>query len=341
MNEVELYLFTGPEIGERNEAIAELKQNASKKNGPLDEYNYYAGETRFADVIAQLQNESLFSSATFIVYKNAEMLKTKDDIALLDSWIKGAKGSPNTLVLVSEENGIEKKIESLVPSSHKKIFWEMFEDRKQQWVQNYFRKNGFGVTPDAIESILEMVENNTETLKSECSRFFYCFEKGYEVTEADVEKILAHNKEESAFTLFEAMADNSASPSQRLETALSILQKLLLSKNSIGVELISGLAYCFRQLRTWHNLHANGAFPSDSDLRTNGFYNKTSQTRYRKASSVWGPGATSSIISLLSSTDMSIRETGKTFEETSLSMLIYSIVMKNGAYCSEYETDIQ
>lgn len=339
MTEVELYLFTGPEIGERNEAIAQLKQDSSKKNGPLDEYNYYAGETRFADVIAQLQNESLFSSATFIVYKNAELLKTKEDIALLDSWVKGAKGSPNTLVLVSEENSIDKKIESQVPSSHKKIFWEMFEDRKSQWVHNYFRKNGFSATEDAVESILEMVENNTETLKSECSRFFYCFEKGYEITESDVEKILAHNKEESAFTLFEAMADSSSSPAQRFESSLSILQKLRLSKDSNATSIIAGLLYCFRQLRTWHSIHANGAFPDDALLRSSGFYNKTSQKRYSKAAQIWGPGAASSIISLLSSTDMSIREAGTSLTDTSLSMMIYSIVMKNGAYCSEYEAE--
>lgn len=337
MSEAEIYLFTGPEIGERNDAIAELKASSRKKYGDVDEYSYYAGDTRFCDVIAQLRNESLFSSATFIVYKNAELLKTKEDIALLSDWAKSAAGSSNTLVLVSEENSIEKKIEASVPASHKKIFWEMFEDRKQQWVQNYFRKNGFSITPDAVDSILEMIENNTESLKQECSRFFYCFPKGAEITESDVEKILAHNKEETPFTLFEAMSDYSASPQQRLETSLDILQKLQLSRNSSGTALIAGLTYCFRLLRAWHSLHSNGSAPSDADLKANGFYNKTSQKRYRNAARVWGPGAVSSIISLLSSTDMTIRETGKSLEDNSLVLMIYSIVIKNGVYCAHYE----
>lgn len=333
----EVYLFTGPEAGERNDAITELKEASRKKNGALDEYSYYAIDTRLCDVVAQLQNESLFSSATFIVLRNAELIKLKDDIDLLASWVKTAAGSPNTLVLVSEENGVEKKVESLIPPEHKKIFWEMFDDRKPQWVQNFFRKNGFSIESDAVDQILDMVENNTETLKSECSRFFYCFEKGHTVTTDDVDTILSHNREESAFTLFEAMADGSNSPTQRLESSLQILQKLRLSRDSNGVALIAGLLYCFRQLRSWHTIHANGASPTDIVLKQNGFAGKKNQDRYRSAARVWGPGSTASIIALLSSTDMATRESGTALEDTRLVMMLYAIIIKNGIYCSTYE----
>lgn len=337
MADPEVYLFTGPEIGERNDEISSLKEASRKKNGAIDEYSYYASESRFCDVIAQLRNESLFSSATFVVVKNAELIKLKDDIDLLESWVKAAKDSPNTLVLVSEENSVDKKVEKLIPVSHKKMFWEMFEDRKPQWVQNFFKKNGFSVTPDAVESILDMVENNTEELKSECSRFFYCFEKSHTITSDDVDNILSHNREESAFTLFEAMADSSSSPVQRLESSMQILQKIRLSRDSNAVSLIAGLAYCFRQLNVWHSIHSNGAYPSDTDLRNCGFAGKKNQERYKLASRVWGPGATSSIIALLSSTDMSNRESGTAMEDTRLVMMIYSIVIKNGVYCSTYD----
>ena len=339
MAEPELYLFTGPEAGERNDAIAQLKADARKKNGDIDEYSYYAGDIRFCDVIAQLRNESLFSSATFIVLRNAEEIKLKDDVELLDSWAKASRGSPNTLVLVSEENGVEKKVEAIVPVTHKKIFWEMFEDRKSQWVQNFFRKNGFSVESDAIDEILDMVENNTETLKNECSRFFYCFEKGHTVTVDDVDNILAHNREESPFTMFEAMADSSSSPAQRLEASLQILQKLRLSRDSSGVALIAGLTYCFRQLAAWHTIHANGANPTDLQLKIGGFAGKKNQERYARASKIWGPGATASIIALLSSTDMADRESGMALEDTRLTMMIYSIIIKNGVYCSTYEKE--
>ncbi len=337
MAESEIYLFTGPEAGEKNDAIDTLRQTAEKKNGSVDFYRYYASETRVQDVVAQLQNVSLFSSSLFIELKNAELIKGKSDVEALSEWAKGgAKESPNVLVLVSDENSIDKKIESLVPSSHKKIFWEMFENRKSQWLQGFFRKNGFSVTADAVDQILDMVENNTEALKSECSRFFYCFEPGHTVTVDDVDKILSHNREENAFTLFEAMAEAGKSPRQRFETSMEILQKIRLSRDSGGVAIIAGLSYCYRQLRTWHSLHAKGASPTDVQLKSAGLGGKKNVERYANAARIWGPGATSSVIALLAHTDMNIRENGTAMEDTNLAMMVYSIVMKNGLFCAEY-----
>lgn len=334
----ETYLFTGSEAGEKNEAIAQLREAARKKNGGIEEYTYYAADVRIEDVVSQLQNASLFSPALFVTLRNAEQIKLKSDIELLISWIQSACGSANTLVLVSDENSVDKKIEGAVSSERKKIFWEMFENRKPQWMEQFFRKNGFSISPDAVLRILEMVENNTETLKAECSRFFYCFEKGHTVSIDDVENILSHNREENAFTLFDSMADCTKNELQRLENSLAILQKIRSTKESSGISLIAGLSYCFRQLRLWHSLHSQGA-PSDIQLKSSGFSSRRSQEKYARAAKTWPCGAVHSILALLSATDMSIRETGSALEETYLCMLIYSAVIKKGIFCAEYVPD--
>ncbi|MBQ0039257.1 MAG: DNA polymerase III subunit delta, partial [Treponema sp.] len=228
----EFYIFTGPEAGEKNDAIANIREQAKKKNGNIAEYRYYASDIRVADLVAQLQNASLFEPALFITVRSAESIKGKGDVELLVNWAKSTSESANTLILISEENGIDKKLENACASDHKKVFWEMFENRKAQWVESFFRKNGFSVTSDAVEQILEMIENNTDALKSECSRFFYCFEKGHTVTCDDVDKILSHNREENAFTLFDAMADTGKSTAQRFETSVEILEKIKAASKS-------------------------------------------------------------------------------------------------------------
>lgn len=336
MAESKVYLFTGPEAGEKSDAINVLREDAVKKNGSIDEYKYYATDTRITDVVSQLRNASLFSPALFIVLRNAESIKLKSDTDLLSDWVKASSDSPNVLVLVSDENSVDKKLESKIPAANKKIFWEMFENQKPQWLQNFLRKNGYSADAEAIELILDMVENNTESLRSECSRFFYCFEKGHRISVSDVEKILAHNRTENAFTLFEAMADSSRSPVQRLETSLDILQKIRASRDSNSVALISGLLYSFRQLRTWHVLHSGSKTPSEQELRAAGFIGKKNQARYMSAARVWGFGTVSSIIALLDSSDIENRETGAALEDTRLFMAIYSIVIKNGLFFSEY-----
>ncbi|MCR5218939.1 DNA polymerase III subunit delta [Treponema sp.] len=336
MIETGIYLFTGPEAGEKNDAINGIRDESRKVNGSLDEYRYFAADVRVADVIAQLQNESLFSSALFIVLRNAETIKTKAEIELIAGWAKQAQASGNILILVSDEMSVDKKLENAVPAGHRKIFWEMFENRKEQWLISYFKKNGFGVSADAVSQILEMVENNTESLKSECSRFFYCFEAGHQISAADVDKILTHNREESAFTLFESMCDKSKGKKERFETAVEILNKIRLSRESNAVAVIAGLTYCFRQLRNWNMLFADGRKPTDAQIKAGGFASKKNQERYKVAATIWSKGAVASIISLLAATDMNIRQEGSAFEDTRLVMLLHSIIIKEGIYCSDY-----
>ena len=187
-----LYLFLGQEIGERNDEIQKIKASLKKKVGELDEYKFYATETKIQEVVNLLLNESLFASARFIVFYGAELLKKKEDLEVLTGWIKSATPS-SVLILVSEENSCDKKLENLIPKENKKIFWEMFENRKEQWLFDFFKKNSYSLTDEANSLILDMIENNTESLKTECSRFFLCFEKGYTITAEDVEKILSHN----------------------------------------------------------------------------------------------------------------------------------------------------
>lgn len=339
MATVPIYLFTGPELGEKNDAILNLRIQARKRLGSLDEYTFYSADTKLPDVVDLLLNESLFASARFIVLNGAEQIKKKEDIELLGSWVRSvssAEDSPSTLVLVSEENSCDKKLEALVPKENRRIFWEMFDNRKEQWLIGFFKKNGYFVEPDAVTLILDMVENNTEALRSECSRFFLYFERNHTVSVEDVENLLAHNREESAFTLFDALCDTSRSSASRLETSLGILQKLRMAKESSGVQLIAGLTYCFRRLRVWHELVAENPHPSDFDFKTKGFSSKKAQTQYRNASRLWNATKTSAILALLAQSDMEIRMSGTALEETVLQTLLYSVVFKGGVQIESY-----
>ena len=340
-----MYLFCGPEIGLRNDAVDAVKTALKKKYGSSDEFLYYAADTRVEDVVSQLRTESLFTPATCIVVRGAESIKKKEEIALLGDWIASVTPSAknkspsdsSVLVLVSDELSVDSKLEKLVPKENKKQFWEMFDDRKEEWLHAFFRKNGYTLEPDAASVILDMVENNTEALRTECSRFFLYFPKGHVVTSDDVEQNLAHNREESAFTLFDAMADGSLPCEKRFENALAILQKILLTKNNNAVMLLAGLASCFRRLSVWHSIHAGGAYVDDFTLKTSGFGGKTIRAQYARASRLWSGGQCMAIIALLSKTDMDIRTAGNAFVETQLTLLLYEIIIKRGASAAQYE----
>ena len=326
---VPLWLFTGPELGERNEALEALRKTIEKKYGQLDNHLFYAADTPLATVIDTIRNGALFADARFAVVRNAEAIKKKEDIQLLTQWVEQKEADGAFLVLISDEISIDKKIEALVPKDHKKIFWELFENKKQDWVRRFFSQARIRIDTDAIAVLLELVENNTESLKTACTHIGLFFEPGTQLTADSIEQVLAHNKEETAFTLFDALSKDN------IEYALNIRQKLTLSKESSPVQLIAGLTYCFRRLADWHLAAQNGAL-DDFSLKKIGFTSKKAIDQYRRASRQWDEQAVHRIISLLNTTDMRIRAAGQELATVLLDTCLYSIMKRNGEALADY-----
>lgn len=322
-----VWLFTGPEIGERNAAVEQLKSLAIKTHGDPEMHSVYFADTPLGEVLSVLQNGSLFASARFVVLRNAELIKKKEDVSQLISWADASSGREDVyLVLISDDVGIDKKIEACVSKDRKKIFWELFENRKQQWITDFFRKEGFRIDSDAVSAILETVENNTEALRTACSRFVLFFPPDHQITEDDVETYLSHNREESAFTLFDALSRRDP------ENALSIQEKISLSKDSSPVQTIAGLTYCFRRLADWHRLALHGV-RDDFELKRAGFSGKRAQEQYRRAALAWDLSAVSRILALLAATDSDVRAGGTAMHHILLDTCILSIVGNDGLQC--------
>ncbi len=313
-----IYLFTGPEFGLRDDAINDIKKIQKKQIGEIDEQNFYLIETQFSQVISVLQSGNLFANGVCVVCKNAELLKKKEDLALISQWLEVADFS-SILILISDEISVDSKLEKLIPKENKKVFWEMFDNKKQEWLTNYIFKNGYKIKPSAVQLILDLVENNTQSLKTECSRLFLCFPKGYEFSEKEIEEVLSSNREENIFDLFDVITDEKISSSAKLEKALITLQKIRLSKENSSVMILAGLSSCFTKVVNWHKIGEKAVFGS------------TQQKIYRKASREWTIGQATAILANIASADMEIRSSGSQMEDIVLQKVIYEIVMKKGS----------
>ena len=151
------------------------------------------------------------------------------------------------------------------------------------------------------------------------------------ITSDDVDSVLINNREETAFTLFNRISNAAEPIEKRFEGALTILQKISLSKDKNSVSLIAGLAYCFRKLALWHSICPNGYTPDYDTLKRNGFYAITMQKQYRNAAKIWTPGQVTAILAILASADMEIRAGGTVVENLILQKMLYEIVVKKGA----------
>jgi DNA polymerase-3 subunit delta len=321
------FLFLGPELGEKNDAVAEIRRSlGAGPNGPrtLEETSFYAGESAASDISAALRNASLFSDFRLFLVKNADQIKDKSDTELLSSYIKSPQAG-TTLILLSDETKVAKALEDAVPPANKRIFWEFFENRKGPWVRDFFRGQGCRVSDGGIAAILELVENNTDALRRECGRLALYYGKDRLIDTGDVEECLSHTREESSFTLFSRIASGD------LSKCLESLHTMLGAKESFQ-SILGGLAWCFRRLRDYQALLESGVLPpgtgkaGDIEFKKIGLGSLKSRADYVRADQYYGRGAADRFLSLTAEYDTALRTGGGPLETLLLELFLVKLV---------------
>lgn len=318
------YLFLGPEIGERRDAIDGIRQKLKKTgNQTPEEYSFYAGETSMSEMISLLRNGSLFADARLFQIKQPELIKKKEDIELLVSYMQNPQDD-TILILVSDETSLDKKIENALanPKEHKRIFWELFENRKADWIRAFFRRENCQIEEDGIEAILELVENNTDALGRECSKLLLFTAKDQVIREADVTKWLSHTREESAFTLFSRISEGS------LEKSAEIMQSLLAAKESPAA-ILAGLNWCFHKLRDYSALVQQG-ITDEFEFKKIGLASQRVRKDYAEANKIFTPQAIDRAIALIADFDILVRSNGTGFEKILMDYFLYKIITCRG-----------
>jgi len=312
-NPAGVFIFLGPELGKKQDAVNALRE----KNPGAEESVFYAGETPLREIADTLLNISLFSSSRMIIVKNADLIKKKDDIELLVSCIRDMEKN-TTLILLSDENRLASGLEDAVPKDRRQIFYEMFEREKNEWVRQFFSREGIKIDRDCIDIILELVENNTEALRNECSRLIYFLPKDRPVKPEDIEQWLSHNREESAFTLFSRIA--SGDLSKALESA-AVMSGAKESAQSI----LAGLAWCFRKLGDYLSLLETGDANNSMELKKIGLSAPKVRDDYIAAARRYNWEDVETCLALTAQYDLLLRSPAAAFENILMDRYILAL----------------
>jgi DNA polymerase-3 subunit delta len=310
------YIFLGPELGKKQDAVADIREGLAG----AEETVFYAGETPVSQMAAVIQNHSLFADTRLFLIKNAEQIKKKDEVDLLAACVKSLE-TGTALILISDENRLAAGLDSAVAKENRKVFYELFESEKSEWVRSFFRREGFSVEPDAVETILEMVENNTEALRRECARLLLFLPKDRRVTAGDVEKWLSHSREESAFTLFSRIARGDVSK------AVESLHTLLAAKET-AQSILAGLAWCFNKLRDYLALLETGE-ANNFELKKIGLSAPKARDDYAAAARRYSASGADACLALTAEYDILLRSSGTALEPVLMDVYILKIC-KNG-----------
>jgi len=319
------HLLLGPEEGEKSAFIEKLKETLAAKNGEAPEVTrFYGGDSRAADAVLCLRNKSLFARHRMVIYSGIEQVKKAEEAHAIAEYL-GNPSADATLVMVTSgfAGEVDRRIVSAVAKERQKIFWEMFDNQKQGWIISYFRQRKITINPDAVDHILEAVENNTRDMRTECERLALFFGAGASISLADVEQYIYHSKEENVFTLFDRLCE------RELSNAVEVLDKILLSREAEATQITSGLLTQFRKLASLKRLQAENYEASEafSKLR---IMSKRNQRTYLEGARKFSSRDLSNIRLLLACFDERMRSIRGDLHALLLHLLVYYIVQKAG-----------
>ena len=327
-----VYMLLGPEEGRKKEFIKKLKAEI----GDCDISRFYAFEEFEDEFYAQLLNTDLFAPARLVILDNADELKTKDKTKPLAGYIQNPSERV-TLVIMSRELYISQDLMKAMPDPQQSIikFYELFENQKEQWVRDYFRNNGFSIDAQAVNTILERVENNINEFENTCSQI--CIYMGTlgerkSVGYEDIENFLTHTRQETEFSLFSQIAYG------RLDGALECLQTLINTSDSgqISAVLASRLATFFRKLYNIHDKVSEGVFIDDA-IKSCGIVMPRDKTVYKAAASRYSMTDTARIIAMLAEYDIAVKEYGLAMQQTVLERCVVRIIKYKASTKSKLE----
>ncbi len=238
-----IYLLLGPENGQKIESLAGLRKRitAAAKEAP-EEHRYYPFKAEYLDLVAILRNTSLFSRHRLVILNQAHELKNRADVDILRDYCS-RPADDATFVMVSDLYQIDRRIADKVPKENRKVFWELFDNQKRAWISGFFQNAGYSIDTEAVELMLELVENDTQDLKRECERLALFLADGGRITVDQVEELIYHSKSESVFTLFDKMAQGDFAAS------LEILQSIKLAGDGDPAKVLGGLVWQLRRLK--------------------------------------------------------------------------------------------
>lgn len=318
-----VFAVGGPELGRRNDFIRQLKARcAAEWQGEPEEHRLYAYETPVPVLLDLLKNGSLFSAGKFVQYLGADQLKAKADVQAIVDYA-GKPAAQAVLVLVADGLGVDKAIEAAIPKDAKKVFWELSAGEMGRWVRDYFTSQGLSADEEAVDAILDLVESNTEALKTDCSRLALFFPRGSRISADDIERYIAHNRAEDAFSLFDRMAADG------FEKSLETLSAILADREGSGVGLLAGILWSFRRLSSLHAALAEGT-PFDQAARNLRITRRSALASYDLARRRWPAPACDRLVAFGVETDSRLRSMGQAHERVVLELFVYACVVVRG-----------
>ncbi len=336
------YILLGPEEGNKNEWIQKEKKRVLNEHPDAEITTFFAGDDNGNALSAVLGQSSLFSSFRLGIVKMFENRSAKDGLAeAIIAFLESGQSDAELIIATSEksEARIPKGILDRIPKEQRIFFWEMFENKKREWIEKAFRADGFMITPDGVDEILFSSENNTQDMKNLVSSLTLYFRASGStkktITSDDIAEYGIKTRTEDGNTLFFAIAEGD------LEHAIMIM-KTISESDSFGLQrAFTVIGTKFRLLESFLREKADGAddrsaaaaatyiSPYPENFAQRGI--KTRELPYfLKAARKYSISDAGRIIRYLGRIDAYMKSAGSDTDYLVFTEVLYTIIVKKG-----------
>ena len=324
-----VHLLLGPELGQKADFVAQIIAAAESGGGEIEVLRTFPYDTDLVDLVATLRTPGLFTSHRVVVLQEVQDLRPGNQLDAVLGY--GAEPSAaSTLVLTSGgmARDLPAALPRMVPAARTRIFWEMFENRRESAVQRAFRAHGVRLDAEACALILELAPGDSAALEALCGSLAGFFAANASAPNAfvaaeDVEQYLYHSREETVFSLFDRVV------ARDLQGCLETLTTLLLARRGDAIQIVAMLHSQFQRLIRFKELLAARTGPAEAlaELRVTG---KRMQRTLQEAHRRYPDAEMEPIQRLLVEFDTRVRLFSQELTEPLLQLLLYHVVARGG-----------
>ena len=237
-----IYVFLGNEINIIKKKIDSLIDELKIDN--VIKYDY--DSVHIDDILNEVNYVDLFNEKKLLIVSNFTFKKMKDkEEKALSNYINHMNDNVIILKCIDEKLDNKKELIKLVNDKCKVIELKKMDYKTlHEYVTKIFSDNNKRITYNQIKNILNLCENDTDSVLNEVNKLLLYKMDSDTITDEDIENVISKNSEKEMFKLNDAvMAHNIPNMLESTKTLVSS-----------GVDEVVIIDYLSKQFRTLYQI---------------------------------------------------------------------------------------
>jgi DNA polymerase-3 subunit delta len=232
-----IYILLGEDEGAKEEFIEQLRSRLYGREGDsaVSTAFYHGDEALTEEIVETLSTFSFFSEKRLVVVREFEKLKNPTP---LNKYLE-APNPEAVLVLLTSKKSLPPAVSTRAEKKGRmSIFWPMFQNQGERWVQAQLEKHGIRAEKDAVQYIIDLSGTNKYELNNQLS-FLINYLSSNEVLTIDKAKLIISQLYN--YTVFDLSNALFMKPANEI---IKIFRYLF----NNGEELVKIYYFCVREL---------------------------------------------------------------------------------------------